>query len=780
MKNNYQTLKTQLNTIAQRLLVVALLTFTMGVNAQYCNSNLGGGCGNSQINDFSIVSTTLSNLNSGCGTNLGIPNYNKYTGAGNKTATLNQAASYTFSGKFDATTVGAGVWIDYDHSGSFDAIEFTSWPTPSATASSITVSIPNYATVGTTGMRVRSWINTINSYDACNYFWSGGETEDYTITIGAGTPCVGAPSAGVLSASTLTPCTGNLTTLNLTGATSAVGITYSWQTSIDNVNWSTTGDSLLQSFDYGLATGDSIYYRVEVSCNAGTPVVSNVIKLTPNTSTYACYCSSAANNTIDDDIGAFSFGAFNNIQSVTPALNNPTSVNTYTNYTNLGPIQVQQGATSLVSITQINSAGYYNCTATVYIDFDHSGTYDAGEDVYTGNSSNVNNVITGAITIPDSALTGITGVRVVLVEGFPNSCGAYSFGETEDYLININVAVPCAGTPTAGTLNITDTMVCAGTNLNLVLAGNTQGAGITTEWETSADGLTGWAATGDTIPVLSVFTPSDSIYFRVKTSCNAGAPVYSTVAKIKGSPAYLCYCNSSLNTDCFGAKINNVTIAGTSLNNTTSCTGTGYALFYPTTVSTTANLQQALTYTVTVSMPNATIGGVWLDTDLSGTFDGTEYTALSISGITGTATINIPSATPIGKIGMRVRTYNGTWPPFSSGSACSYLFGGEVEDYIVNIITGTPCSTPVAGTLSATNSAPCAGTMDTLNLVGASQAVGITYVWETSIDGLTWSATGDSSLQSFDYGISTGDSIYYRVQVACNAGTPVMSNIIKL
>ncbi len=93
MKNNYQSLKMQLNTIAQRVVVVALLTFAMGVNAQYCNSNLGGGCGTAQINSFSIGATTLSNLNSGCGINWGVPNYNKYTTGGNKTATLNQSTT---------------------------------------------------------------------------------------------------------------------------------------------------------------------------------------------------------------------------------------------------------------------------------------------------------------------------------------------------------------------------------------------------------------------------------------------------------------------------------------------------------------------------------------------------------------------------------------------------------------------------------------------------------------------------------------------------------------
>ncbi|MEQ1734378.1 MAG: GEVED domain-containing protein, partial [Bacteroidia bacterium] len=534
-------------------------------------------------------------------------------------------------------------------------------------------------------------------------------------------------------------------------------------------------------FDYGISTGDSIYYRVQVACNAGTPVMSNIIKLLPNTNTYGCYCNSAASTIYDDDIGAFSFGSFNNIQSVTPSLSNPVSVNLYTNYTNLGPIAAQQASSYPISITQINQAGFYNCYATIYIDFDHSGTYDFGEDVYTGYTANASsNVLTGTVFIPGTAMTGITGVRVVLSESNTNACGTYSYGETEDYLINIAAGVTCTGTPTAGTLNTTDTTICPGSELNLVLLGNTQAVGITTEWETSADGITGWAATGDTLPNLTIYGPSDSIYYRVKVSCNGGAPVYTLVTKIAASPTYACYCSSNLSPTCYAA-ITNVTLGGTTLNNSTTCTN-GYTSYFPTTASTTTDLTQALSYTLNVTTANGILTGVWIDYDQSGSFDGTEYTDLIMSSSNGTATINIPASALLGKTGMRIRTTPSTWPGLNGSSACSSLWGngGEIEDYVINIVAGVPCAgTPTAGVLTTTTSSLCPSDFAMLTIVGQTQALNIHTVWESSADGITgWAATGDSSLSLQVYAPS--DSIYIRIAVDCNGGAPVYTNVIKL
>ena len=744
----------------------------------YCTSNLGGSCGLGDIKSFSITSTTLSNLNSGCGTNFGIDNYNKYPASGATTATLTQASTYTFNGTFEPSVQQAGVWIDYDQSGTFDGNEYYQWSAPSANSTGLIITIPANALVGKTGLRVRSRATNFNN--SCQTFGSG-ETEDYVITIGAGVPCAGTPTAGILSATDLTPCPSTYDTLTLTGATSAIGIAYEWQTSVDNTNWTATGDSTTQSFDFGITAGDSIYYRVKVTCNNGAPVYTNVVKLKANPNFYQCYCATASSYA-DDNIGKFAFGTFNNTQSITPSVNNTNSTALYTDYTTLGPIVAQQALSYPINITQISKFNFSNaCNVKIFIDYDHSGTYDFGEDVYSASTltgSNTN-VLTGNVTIPTSALIGTTGLRVVLSYGTwstVQSCGNYYAGETEDYVINITPGVPCAGVPTAGTINTTDTAICAGTQLNLTASGYTQAVGILTEWETSADGVTGWSATGDTTATISTYGPSDSIYYRVKVTCSGGAPVYTLVTKVKASPTYACYCSSNLGVDC-STPITNVTIVGTTLNNTSTCAG-GYSSYYPATSTTTANLMQAVSYTLNVAA-NASFGtaivGVWIDYDQSGSFDGTEYTPI----ISGTATITTPANALLGKTGMRVRTTPYTFVTMNGSSACSNLYAGETEDYVINIVAGTPCAgTPTAGTLTASTTAMCPSDITTITLAGNTQALNIHTVWETSIDGITWTATGDSSITLQEYAPS--DSAYYRVAVDCNGGAPVYTNVVKL
>ncbi|MBC7412912.1 MAG: hypothetical protein H7331_10735, partial [Bacteroidia bacterium] len=495
----------------------------------------------------------------------------------------------------------------------------------------------------------------------------------------------------------------------------------------------------------------------------------------------AQYCISGATQLNDDDIGAFSFGNFSNVQS-TQALNNSTSINTYTNFTYLSPVQAQQGSYYPINITQINSSNsFYQCTAVIYIDFNHSNTFDAGEDVYRGITvAGINgNVLNGFVYIPTSALTGNARMRVVLSEDpSTTACGNYSWGETEDYKINIAAAVPCSGTPTAGSLSINDTSVCVGTNLSIMLSGNSQGTGVTSQWEISTDGVS-FTATGDTLALLNITSPSDSIYYRVKVSCNGGLPVYTLITKIKASPNYLCYCKSNLGASCFGAIISNVAIASTLLNNSSNCS-VGYDLYYPTTSTTTTNLKQAQNYVVTVNTNSATSGGVWIDTDASGTFDASEYSALAFNGgLTASTNLLIPSSGTLGNIGMRVRVAQYTWNAVNANTSCTNLYGGEIEDYIVNIIPGTPCvGTPTAGMLNFTDTAICTGSSLSIILNGNTQGTGITTTWEISTDGVSYTATGDS-LPLLTINLSS-DSIYYRVKVSCNGGTPAYSTVAKI
>ncbi len=759
----------------------------------YCATNLGGG--SQAIDSVFITGTTLANKAPGLTSNVS-PNYSTFPASGNTTGTIMQALNYTLRLGTAASAI-ASMWIDYDHSGTFDGSEWTQIAT-STVAGNNTVSftVPINSMVGQTGMRIRTRAsgNPNGATDACSSFGSG-ETEDYVVNIVAGVVCTGAPTAGILSASNLTPCPGIADTLKLTGTTTAVGIATAWQTSIDGVNFTATGDSASQVIDAGLAPGDSIYYRVEVTCNGGAPVYTNVIKLKSNPNFFQCYCSSTATNTADDDIGGFVYGSFTNNVSVTPAVSNATSVNLYTNFINLGPIQAQQVVSSPIKITQINSsATFYACTAKVFVDLDHSGTYDVGEDLYTGTTTSAvgGNVLNGSIVIPQTSLTGLTGLRVVLREsGTPNACGTYSYGETEDYVINITPGVACTNPPTAGTVTASTNLPCPNTATTLTLTGASAAIGIATAWETSANGTT-FTATGDSTNQIidaGLASAGDSIYYRVAVTCNGGVPVYTNIIKIKANPNFFqCYCTSTATSTSdddiggfvFGSFTNNVNTTPATTNPGSVNLYTNYTNLGP------IQAQQVVAYPITITQINQAGAyscdvKVFIDLDHSGTYDAGEdlytgTTTVAAGGNVLNGTISIPQASLTGLTGLRVVLNESTVP-----SACGTYTWGETEDYIINITPGVQCTgTPTAGTITASNNLPCANVTGTVSLTGTTQAIGISTSWETSIDGITFTATGDSTQQIVEPGVATGDSIYYRVSVACNGGAPVYTNVVMV
>ena len=91
-------------------------------------------------------------------------------------------------------------------------------------------------------------------------------------------PCSGTPTAGTASSTPATVCLGENFTLNLSGATAAAGITYQWQSSPDNINWTNiAGATGTSYFTNQTAT---TYYRAIVTCtNGGAFAASNSVQV---------------------------------------------------------------------------------------------------------------------------------------------------------------------------------------------------------------------------------------------------------------------------------------------------------------------------------------------------------------------------------------------------------------------------------------------------------------------------------------------------------------------
>ncbi|RSK50829.1 M4 family metallopeptidase [Hymenobacter rigui] len=88
------------------------------------------------------------------------------------------------------------------------------------------------------------------------------------------------------------------------------------------------------------------------------------------------------------------------------------------------------------------SAGFASTAYTeywkVYIDYNQNGVFtDAGELVVSGSSASTG-TLSGTFTVPTTAKSGATRLRVIMSDASATtSCGSYSYGETEDYTVNI-------------------------------------------------------------------------------------------------------------------------------------------------------------------------------------------------------------------------------------------------------------------------------------------------------------------------------------------------------
>ncbi|MBL7777626.1 MAG: proprotein convertase P-domain-containing protein, partial [Chitinophagales bacterium] len=130
--------------------------------------------------------------------------------------------------------------------------------------------------------------------------------------------------------------------------------------------------------------------------------------------------------------------------------NSVNSIPAYTDYTAISTT-VTKGVAYNVSV-YVNTGGDFTNYQTVYIDWNQNGVFtDAGEEYDLSSITNVtNSAVSGSITVPCSALTGTTRMRVVSrYNASPTPCGTYTDGETEDY--TVVVANP-ASAPNCATL----------------------------------------------------------------------------------------------------------------------------------------------------------------------------------------------------------------------------------------------------------------------------------------------------------------------------------------
>jgi len=222
--------------------------------------------------------------------------------------------------------------------------------------------------------------------------------------------------------------TGSTTNLTWTASTDNVGVTgydiYQGTTlkgSSTTTNYTVTGLTALTAYSFSVKAKDG-------AGNVSTG--SNVVNVT-TTAASLNYCNSQGNSTVDERIGKVVFGTINNTSTGTTGYENYTAIST----------NAARGTAYTITITPVWTSTVYSEGYAVFIDYNQDGDFaDAGETVWTKATSTAATA-TGTITIPATATLGTTRLRVSMkYNGIPTSCESFSYGQVEDYSINITAS----------------------------------------------------------------------------------------------------------------------------------------------------------------------------------------------------------------------------------------------------------------------------------------------------------------------------------------------------
>ncbi|MCO6483646.1 MAG: immunoglobulin domain-containing protein, partial [Flavobacteriales bacterium] len=355
----------------------------------------------------------------------------------------------------------------------------------------------------------------------------------------AAVPCSGTPDAGTIPA-TLGVCPGNSTTIPASGTAEGTGISFQWQ-EWDGSTWvDAVGGSGATTISYTTPVISSpMQYRLQTTCsNGGAQAYSNTCTVS-SVMSLACYC--VVGSSSDDNTGLTNV-TFNTID------NSSTGAPAYTDYT-AQSTNVIAGNSYPLSV-RVNTAGNYTVYVSAWIDWDQSGTFDAGEAYDLGF---VTNVADGApngspvlVNVPLTAIPGNTIMRVRATYYYAaQPCGNQNYSEAEDYTIQVT---GCSGpTPTASAAN--DGPACVDGTVQLT---GTTDVGTSFTW-TGPNGFTSNAQNPD-IPSATL---ADAGTYTLVVSTGPGtctsAPA-TTVVEVYAPPTDV-VANSSLSTVCEGGTV---------------------------------------------------------------------------------------------------------------------------------------------------------------------------------------------------------------------------------
>ncbi|MEO7079936.1 MAG: GEVED domain-containing protein, partial [Flavobacteriales bacterium] len=387
---------------------------------------------NYYINSFTTTGGTQNIGNTATGYSAGgYGDFTAQTVAQVASSTVNFTASLSTS-----TTFGLKIWVDWDQNGIFEAGEVAFNTSSYSSNHTGTITVPITATPGVTRMRVgiSSTPNT-GPANPCSTS-NNGEYEDYSFEVIAPTSCAGTPVSSTAAASVSEVCAEIPFNLTGTGVNES-GITYQWQRSAAGAgSWSNITGATSASYTVSAGINASTDYRLVVTCtNSSLSSNSNVVNVALK-AIVDCFCTPTITSTVEP-ICNVTFAGINNSS---PSATGGPGYQDFTGSVAAGAVDA--GSSYVISATG-NTNGNFTTYFTAFFDWDQNGTFETAVPM----GSTTNNVCVTAVTttvnVPQNAVGGTTRMRVI--KNFntspANACGSYSYGQAEDYLLNVTAFV---------------------------------------------------------------------------------------------------------------------------------------------------------------------------------------------------------------------------------------------------------------------------------------------------------------------------------------------------
>jgi len=177
------------------------------------------------------------------------------------------------------------------------------------------------------------------------------------------------------------------------------------------------------------------------------------------------YCPSSSTNVNDEYIGNVTLNT----------IDNTSDAQFYSDFTSISTT-LEEGETYTISITPVWTGTVYSEGYAVWIDYNANGDFDdAGELVFSA-APNTSVVNTGTFTVPSGTSESTVRMRVSMkYNEIPTSCETFTWGEVEDYTINLSTG--------------DDTMDTEAPSIPTGLTATTTATSATISWTASTDNV---------------------------------------------------------------------------------------------------------------------------------------------------------------------------------------------------------------------------------------------------------------------------------------------------